>query len=73
MTEQNDDLRDLHAHLETKCQELCARVSAMIDHAGAGDGTTFIKAMVRESLTAVEFWTGNIVMKVERKAGKSHG
>jgi hypothetical protein len=73
MTEQTTDLRELHAHLHTKCLELSARVSAMIDHAAQGEDTTFLAAMVGQSLSAVEFWTDTILKMAANEAGNSHG
>lgn len=57
--------RELQALLEQKCAELTARTSALIDFAQAGDDTAFIKAMIRESVSAVEFWADAIVKKVQ--------
>ena len=65
MTHQDTSLRDLHAQLHLKCLELSARASAMIDFASAGDDTAFVKAMIEESARAVEFWTVEILARVQ--------
>ena len=71
MIDRSQRARELEQLLFQKGRELHARASFIADQIAAGDDTTFVVAMLKESESAVTFWVSELVKLAEGPA--DHG